>query len=228
MPANMRSLSMLAVITLLAALLAAGDEAAVARGKEIFHDTQRLAYASCAQCHNLVPEKEEAAKAKHLGPGATLYGSAVREGWRNMNTYRDVGEASQKCAKWWQKRKGGLKPSQRADLVAFLRKHSPKEGSLPKRKVERKPKLLTDLDGGDAAKGAKLVARHCHGCHGEADDMLAVELKPNRKKKLLVARKVRGYNSKNQFKPQAGTMSYYTTDRLSDADLRHILAHLGK
>jgi len=227
MPTNMRSLPILAVIAVLAALLAAADEAAVARGKEVFHDTQRLQYASCALCHSLMPEDEEAAEAKHLGPAATLYGAAVREGWRNMNTYEDVGQASQSCAKWWQKRKGGLKPSQRADLVAFLRKHAPK-GPLPKRKVERRPKLLKDLDRGDAAKGAKLVARYCQGCHGEADDKLAVELKPNRRKKLQIARKVRGYDSKNQFKPQAGSMSYYTTDRLSDDDLLHIIAHLGK
>jgi mono/diheme cytochrome c family protein len=223
----MRLLPIFALTVFLAALLAAADEPAVARGKAVFHDTQRLEYASCAQCHSLVSEKEEAAKAKHLGPGATLFGAAVREGWRNMNTYPDVGEASQRCAKWWQKRKGGLKPSQRADLVAFLKKHSP-QGPLPKRKVERKPKLLKDLGGGDAKKGAKLAARHCFGCHGEADDKLAVELKPNKKKKLLIARKVRGYNSKNQFKPQAGSMSYHTTDRLSDADLKHIIAHLGK
>ena len=223
----MRFLPMLAVIALLGALLAAADEATVARGKGVFHDTQRLEYPSCAQCHSLVPEKEEAQKAKHLGPGATLHGAAVREGWRNRNTYQDVGDASQRCAKWWQKRKGGLTPSQRADLVAYLRRHSPK-GPLPKRKVERKPKLLKILDGGAAAKGAKLVAHYCHGCHNEADEALAVELKPGKKKKLLIARKVRGYNSKNQFKPQAGSMSYYTTDRLSDADLLHILAHLGK
>jgi len=223
----MRFLPILAMIALLAALPAAADEATVARGKGVFHDTQRLEYPSCALCHSLAPESEEAQKAKYLGPGATLHGAAVREGWRNMNTYKDVGEASQRCAKWWQKRKGGLKPNERVALVAFLEEHAPK-GPLPKRKVERQPKLLKDLDGGDAANGAKLVARYCHGCHGEADDVLAVELKPNKKKKLLIARKVRGYNSKNQFKPQAGSMSYYTTDRLSDADLRHIIAHLGK
>jgi mono/diheme cytochrome c family protein len=224
---SMRFLLILVPTALFTALLAAADESAVARGKAVFHDTQELFYPSCALCHSLLPEADEAAKAKHFGPGATLYGAAVREGWRNMNTYKDVGDASQRCAKWWQKRKGGLKPSQRADLVAFLKKHSPK-GPLPKRKVERKPKLLKDLDGGNAKKGAKLVARYCNGCHGEADDKLSSELKPNKKKKLQIARKVRGYDSKNKFKPQAGSMSYYTTDRLSDADLRHILAHLGK
>ena len=223
----MRFLPILVMTALLAAWLAAADASAVARGKAVFHDTQRLEYPACVQCHGLVPEGDEAAKARHLGPGATLYGAAVREGWRNMNTYQDVGEASQRCAKWWQKRKGGLKPGQRVDLVAFLKKHSPR-GSLPKRKVERQPRLLKNLDGGDAAKGVKLVARHCKGCHSEADDALAVELKPNKKKKLLIARKVRGYDSKNRFKPQAGSMSYYTTDRLSDADLKHIIAHLGK
>jgi cytochrome c553 len=223
----MRFLPILVMTALLAALLVAEDENAVARGRALFHDTQKLEYPSCALCHSLVPEEEEREKAKYLGPGTTLYGAAVRGGWRNMNTYRDVGEASQRCAKWWQKRQGGLKAGQRADLVAFLRRHAPK-GPLPKRKVERRPKLLEELGGGDAAKGAKLVAHYCHGCHREDPEALAVELKPHRKKKLLIARKVRGYNSKNKFKPQAGSMSYYTTDRLSDGDLRHIIAHLGK
>lgn len=223
----MRVFPILVLTALLAALLAAADDAAVARGKALFHDTQKLFYPSCANCHSLLPEADESTKAKYLGPAATLYGSAVRQGWRNMNTYEDVGEASQRCAKWWQKRKGGLKPGQRADLVAFLRKHAP-QGPLPKRKVERRPKLLRDLDGGDAKRGAKLAARYCQGCHREDDQALAVELGPHKKKKRLIARKVRGYNSKNQFKPQAGSMSYYTTDRLSDEDLRHIIAHLGK
>ena len=225
---RMRFLAVLVAVAGVAALLAAApDEGAVARGRKVFLDTQGLEYASCAMCHNLVPEKEEAEKAEHLGPGETLYGSAVRAGWRNMNTYADVGEASQRCAKWWQERKGGLKPSQRADLVAFLKTHTPK-GPLPKRKVQRKPKVLASLSGGDAKKGKELTARYCSGCHNEAEEAISFELKPRKRKKHVVARKVRGYDAKKKFKPQDGLMSYFTTDRLSDGDLKHILAYVGK
>ena len=51
-------------------------------------------------------------------------------------------------------------------------------------------------------------------------------IKPGKKKKSYLVKKIRGYDSKNKFKP--GTMSYYTTDRLPDDDLKHILAYLGK
>ena len=100
--------------------------------------------------------------------------------------------------------------------------------SLPKRKVEKKPRLMNDVAGGDAEKGKPLVERYCAGCHNESDDALSFELKPNRKKKTLILRKVRGYDQKGRFKPRSGTMGYYTTDRLSDADLRHIIAYLGR
>ncbi len=204
-----------------------------ARGKELFSDTQDLAYPSCGQCHSLLPEKEEAdaEKAPHLGPGATLWGAAVREGWRNMNTYADVGEASDLCGRVWQQRKGGLKAEQRRDLVAFLSGFGPESGKLPKREVQRAPKMPKDpgeLAGGDSARGEKLTARYCGGCHSAADDAISFDLKPGKKKSDLILRKVRGYDSRGKFKPEEGTMSYYTNDRLPDRDLKDILAYLGR
>jgi len=204
---------------------AAGDP--VERGRGVFHDRQEGLYPSCADCHSLLPEEQELEEAEHLGPGATLYGAAVREGWRNMNTFADVGEASQKCAKAWQKRKGGLDAAQLAGLVAFLGKHVP-EGTLPKRKVQRKPKRLKELDGGDAERGRELVEHYCGNCHNKAEDALSFPFEPQRRKKDQVARKVRGYDAKGAFKPEEGSMSYYTNDRLPDEKLRHILAYVGK
>ena len=200
---------------------------AATRGEKLFLDRQEGGlYPSCADCHSLLPEEEEA-KAEHLGPGATLYGAAVREGWRNMNTFKDVGEASQKCAKAWQKRKDGLSAAQRGDLIAFLRKHVP-EGSLPKREVQRQPKLAKDLLGGDAEQGKRLVARYCYACHNEAEDALSFAFEPGKRKRDVIARKVRGFDAKGAFKPEEGSMSYFTNDRLSDDDLKHILAHVAK
>ena len=204
-----------------------GDGDPVARGRELFHDRQLGDYPSCADCHSLLPEEQELEEAKHLGPGATLHGAAVREGWRNMNTFEDVGDASQKCAKTWQKRKGGLDEKQRADLAAFLAGHAP-EGALPKREVQRKPKRLEELDGGDAEKGQQLTERYCGNCHDKAEDALSFPFEPQRRKKDQVARKVRGYDARGKFKPQEGTMSYYTNDRLPDEELRDILAYVAK
>jgi len=199
---------------------------AVTRGEKVFRDRQDGLYPSCADCHSLLPEEQEA-KAEHRGPGATLYGAAVREGWRNMNTFRDVGEASQKCAKAWQKRKGGLDTGQAGDLGAFLRTHAP-EGPLPKREVQRQPKLGKDLSGGDAEAGKRLAATWCVACHHEAEDALSFAFEPGKRKRDQVARKIRGYDSKGAFKPEEGSMSYFTNDRLPDDVLKHILAYVAK
>ncbi len=123
---------LLAALAALAGAEPSAEEGeAVKRGEKLFNDTQGLMFPSCAHCHNLVPPGKEAKEAKHLGPGVTLWGAAVREGWRNMNTFADVGEASQKCAKSYQGRKGGLKAAQRKDLIAFLKTKGPEEGTLP-------------------------------------------------------------------------------------------------
>jgi mono/diheme cytochrome c family protein len=144
-----------------------------------------------------------------------------------MNTFKDVGEASQKCAKAWQKREGGLDAAQRADLVAFLAKHGP-AGPLPKREVQRQPKLAKDYKGGDAEAGKRLAATWCFACHNEAEDALSFAFEPGKRKRDQVARAVRGYDAKGAFKPEERSMSYFTTDRLSDEDLKHILTYLAK
>jgi len=222
----MRALAGLALGYLVIGLALADGDDPVARGEKLFHDRQEGLYPSCADCHSLLPEEQEE-KAEQRGPGATLYGAAVRQGWRNMNTYKDVGDASQKCAKDWQKRQGGLSTAQRSDLVAFLGKHVP-EGALPKREVERKPKLLKDLSGGSPEEGKRLAVIWCMHCHNEAEDALSFPFEPNKRKLDQVARKVRGYNAKNAFKPEEGSMSYFTTDRLPDDALKHILAYVAK
>lgn len=216
---------LLGLMVLGLALADSGDGAAE-RGEKVFHDRQEGMYPSCADCHSLLPEEKEA-EAEHRGPGTTLHGAAVREGWRNMNTYADVGDASQKCAKSWQVRKGGLDTAQRGDLVAFLRTHGP-EGPLPKRDVQRKPTLAKDLSGGDAEKGKRLTATWCMACHNEAEDAVSFPFEPNKRKRDQVARKVRGYDAKGAFKPEEGSMSYFTNDRLADDDLKHILAYVAK
>jgi mono/diheme cytochrome c family protein len=209
------------------ALAFADTDGAAKRGEALFRDRQEGLYPSCADCHSLLPEEQEA-KAEQRGPGATLYGAAVREGWRNMNTFRDVGEASQKCAKAWQKRKGGLDAGQQDDLVAFLRTHTPPKVTLPKREVQRQPKLAKDYAGGDAEAGKRLAATWCVACHNEAEEALSFAFEPGKRKRDQVARKVRGYDAKGAFKPEEGSMSYYTNDRLSDEELNHILAFIAK
>ena len=59
-------------------------DAAAARGLKLFQDRQGDDYPSCLDCHNVVPEKREAKEAKFIGPGASLYDSARRAGWRGF------------------------------------------------------------------------------------------------------------------------------------------------
>jgi len=200
------------------------DPAAV-RGRKLFGDRQGDDYPSCADCHNVIPQDKEQKYAKFLGPGGTLHGSARRAGWRNRETYKNVGEALQYCAKTWQERKNGFKAAQLSDVVAYLMSISGTK-PLPVRKVERKPKLAKDITGGDAKAGEKSAARYCGKCHDK--DSISFAFKKNYKKKDLILRKVRGYDAKRRFKPQKGTMSYYTTKRLTDKELRDIIAYLGK
>lgn len=211
------------------ALVAAvgGEEpTTIERGKAVFHDTQNREYPACAHCHAVVEEKEEA-RLPHAGPAGTLYGAAVREGWRNMKTYADVGEASQYCAKTWQKRKGGLEAAPLADLVAYLKSVAP-PGPLPMRKVQKTPRLAAEYAGGDPEKGQALAGRMCAGCHNESEEAVSFALQPGKKKAEVIARKVRGYDAKGRFDPTEGTMSYFTNDRLSDEDLGHVVAYLAR
>jgi len=221
----MRALRWLAPLGAALALAAAAEDP-LARGRAVFADTQDLAYPSCAHCHAVVPPADEA-KLPHVGPGATLFGAAMREGWRNVKSFADVGEASQACAKQWQKRKRGLEGDDLRAVAELLKSIGGTE-RLPLRKVEKTPKLAEDLTGGDEEKGKPLAERFCAGCHNDEDDALSARLRPHSKVADAIARKVRGYDEKGKFRPQEGSMSYYTTDRLTDEDLRHILAYLGK
>ncbi|MEM8885303.1 MAG: cytochrome c [Planctomycetota bacterium] len=225
----MRVFLFLALVTSIVAAQATSkpklDPKAVERGRKVFLDTQDDEYASCADCHNIVPEKEEIEKAKFLGPGGTLYGSAMRQGWRNSkDRYKDVVAASDPCAKTWQERDKGLSAEQKKDLGVFLQSIAG-DKKLPMRKV-RKPKLISEYEGGDAAKGEKTAMRYCGQCHNPQG--VSFPLKPNRKRKHIIVRKVRGYNAKRQWKPSRGTMGWYSTERLSDKDLLDIVAYLGR
>ncbi len=199
-----------------------------ARGRALLADTGELAYASCLHCHSiLAPEKAQ--KQTPRKQAHTLFGAAIRAGWRNRNTYADAAEASQFCAKKFQGRRKGLSAAQRSDLLAVLKTRVPQgKTTLPKRKVG-KPRVHKDIakyDGGDAKRGQTRFANNCAECHHDGDDSISFALKPGKKRKAFIVRKVRGFDAKRRFRPSA--MGYYTPERLSDDALRDILAYLGR
>jgi mono/diheme cytochrome c family protein len=87
---------------------------------------------------------------------------------------------------------------------------------------------MADFAGGVPERGRRLVDRHCAGCHDPAEDALSFGFEPGKRKRAEVARKVRGFDAKGQFKPEEGSMSYYTNDRLTDEELLDILAYVAK
>ena len=123
--------------------------------------------------------------------------------------------------------KGGQYGVPDGNLVAYLESISAQKKPLPRRKVQKKPRRLKTLTGGDPARGEKLVARYCTHCHNAGDTAFSFELRKGRKRAALVADSVRGYDEKGRFKPDKG-MSYFTQDRLTDEQLKHIVAFVGK
>ncbi|MFQ5845710.1 MAG: c-type cytochrome, partial [Planctomycetota bacterium] len=225
---KLRLLALCGIVPVAAVVGAAGgpDAEAVERGRKIFLDTQEYEYPSCAHCHATVPEDEEQGLPVR-GPATTLFGSARHEGWHNRQSYKDIGTALQYCARTWQRRKKGIRSPGLDDLTAYLRSIGPPSGTLPRRRT-RRPKMPDDLTGGDPRRGVQLMAVWCAGCHHGGEDAVSLVLKPNKKRRVVIARKVRGYDPKGRFKPERGTMSYFTRERLPDEDLRHILAYLGR
>jgi len=226
-------------MTLLAGLVAvsalaqgAGD---AAEGKKLFGDTGDYEYPSCAHCHATVSATDEFKATGHVRPAFPVFNAAHRGAYKNKPKGKapaTAADAGNICVKVFQKRKP-LPAAQLAHLNAYIASVSPGKDAKP-RKILYAPKLPADLDSGDAAKGKDKVVMYCGGCHGASDDHLQIELKAGKFKKNKVVMKVRGWirdkkaKSGMRFKPNAGQMSFFATNRLPDEDLLDILAYLGR
>ncbi len=235
--AAVAGLAFLAAMAFLSFHAAAQGEGSVERGKKIFLDTgpeEYPDYPSCAQCHTTVPAAKEA-ETGHIRPGHSLYNVTARPSFKNKpkgKGPKTAGDAGNICVRAFQKRKA-LPPEKVADLNAYLQSISTGESAKPL-KIGYAPRLMKDLDGGDKTKGKKKYEIYCTTCHGDSDDDIYVALKPGRWNRVKVLRKARGYipdkrkEAGVRFKANNGMMSFFAEDRLPDADLRDILAYVGK
>ena len=210
----------------------AGD---AAKGKAMFEDTGDYEYPSCAHCHATVSAADEAKATGHVRPAFPVFNASHRGAYKNKakgKGPKTAADAGNICVKVFQKRKK-LAADQLAHLNAYIASVSPDTAAKP-RKILYAPKIPDSLDGGDAEKGKAKVQLYCGGCHGASDDHLQIELKKNKYKKKKAVMKVRGWvrdkkaKSGMKFKPNAGQMSFFATNRLSDEDLLDILAYIGK
>jgi len=229
------------VIVLAAGLLAtagyvsAQGDGDVERGKKLFHDTGDLEYPSCAHCHATVSVEEERKQTGTVHIAFPVFNSASRGAWKNKPKGKGpatAADAGNICVVAFQKRKK-LGAADLADLNAFIASVSPDKDVKP-RKIKYAPAVLTSLEGGDAKAGKKNVERICGTCHGKSDDHLQFNLRAGKIRKQKIAMKVRGYikdkkkKSGMRFKPNAGQMSFFAKNRLSDKELLDIIAYLGK
>ncbi len=217
-----------------AGLVGAQDAGDVAKGKKIFTDTGDFDYPSCSHCHATVSVKEELKKTGKVTIAFPVFNTAHRGAYKNnkKGKYPTSGDAGNTCVKAFQKR-DKLPAGDIADLNAFLLTVSPGK-DVKQRKIKYRPPVLKNFDGGDAAKGKKNVEVFCSTCHGKTDDHIQFELRAGKFNKTRVAMKVRGYirdskrKSGMRFKPNAGSMSFFAMNRLSDKDLLDIIAYIGK
>jgi mono/diheme cytochrome c family protein len=238
MKSNRTTLALGVALLAVAGFVSAQSAGDVEKGKKLFYDTGDLEYPSCGHCHATVPVEEELKKNGKISIAFPVYNSAHRGSYKNSHKKEDgkgpatSADAGNICVVAFQNRKK-LPAADIAALNAFIASVSPDKDVKP-RDIKYAPPVLESFEGGDAEAGKKNVAIYCSTCHGPTDDHLQFELKPGKAPKKKIAMKVRGYikdakrKSGMRFKPNAGQMSFFATNRLSDKDLLDIIAYLGK
>ena len=220
------------ILLLIAGLVGAQGAGDAARGRKLFVDQGDFDYPSCAHCHATVSVDQEIKKTGHVSIAFPVWNSHYRGAWKNIPADKgpkSSAEAGNFCVKAFQKREA-LPRQDLADLDAYIKTLSPDQNVKP-RKIGYAPKLPENLDAGDPEAGKKKLLVYCDACHGKSDEHFQFELKPGKYKKLKIAMKVRGWvtrKGKPVFKPNAGQMSFWARNRLSDKDLLDIIAYLRK
>ena len=226
----------------LAALVACGTEKSGAEyGKELFvqHDAfsaSPMNPFSCADCHRTTAEPE--AGDDRIVPGASLYGVAARERWWGGQSI-SLADAVDTCVVYFMRGQALDRTSDESRaLHEYLQSITP-AGSptaiVPMTVVEN----VTAIPLGDPTRGAELYRRACQYCHGDVHTAVGNildrkvilpdvandynRLFPNVPHGLVVTEVTRH----GRFFGVGGTMAFFTTELLSDADLGDVLAFLG-
>jgi thiosulfate dehydrogenase len=226
----------LVVLALLAACTS--TESGAEYGDELFHDRHGLSASSlnafsCADCHQTSAEASD-----RIMPGASMVGVAARERWWGGQTLSLL-DAVDTCLVYFMRAEPLARDSDESRaLHEYLLSLTPADAAsdiVPMTVVEN----VVAVPLGDAARGEEIYERTCQHCHGEvhtaegkifARDVVLPEIAddydqifPGVPHGLVVTEVVRH----GRFFGVGGTMPFFTSERLSDAQLGDLLAFLG-
>lgn len=199
-------------------------------GEDVYFES--LDYAddefTCELCHALEEPSDQ-----WIRPGHPI-GDAIRRPHFKNGTIDSLMEASNVCLEEWMGvDEEDLWTGDHADwrnLEAFLQQEAPKNMAEPLEVELAEPLMGAALEGGDPQLGREIFNVSCALCHGvDGDGGLVFGLRDLNLMPDLIARKVRlsGPGNSNIFDGlNGGQMPFWAADRLSDDDIRDIVAFL--
>ncbi|MEW6755945.1 MAG: cytochrome c [Candidatus Latescibacterota bacterium] len=234
----------LAVVALLAAAALAADlnlKGTSAEGRRLFHSpavgTNGL---SCAHCH---ADFDESRRDDGLiRSGHSLWNAALRETWWGQNprepgAYANIAAAAVVCVEHYMQNPNKLTAQEMLDLQAYLT-------AITVRPVRLALALAPGADatgeyagfeGGNPFQGKEAFYAACHVCHPNGNAGIAPAI-PRHRLPAFYAAKVREGDGlgavlagvdPNAYDPSGGQhMPFFGVDRLSDDQLRDIIAYL--
>jgi mono/diheme cytochrome c family protein len=195
---------------------------------------------SCSTCH--AHFDEDRIDDGRLRPGHSLFNSSHRETWWGQDpddpaSYQSIGAASVVCVEHFMRNPDKLTAQQLLDLDAYLANITLRSITDPLALAPAADKTgqYAGFDGGDKFVGRDLFYAACHACHPNGNSGIGPDL-PRDKDPAFYARKVRegdglgtvlsGLNP-NAYDPREGLfMPFFGADRLSDTQMRHIIAFI--
>lgn len=179
---------------------------------------------SCATCHAIDDAADE-----YRRPGHPLGDAAGRPTYKGGQLV-ELREAVNSCLTEWMNAEAWLADDLRwIDLEEFLRGQAPDTAAPVDLRIVAPP---ADLDGGDAARGREVFDGTCAACHDEggtgtnlAPALAGLSFDPG-----YVATRVRTSGRSNSAVYDGltgGIMPFWSEDRLSNDELRDIIAWLA-
>ncbi len=209
----------------------AGEEAAAptSEGERIYRERVEDGNTfTCSTCHALSePAVDRIRRAGHP------IGDAARRPHYKNGQVEELREAVNSCLQEWM----NAEPWEADDarwlaLEDFLEAQAPDQEAPPLRFEVVDPPPDAELDGGDPAAGRALFNASCSACHGDdgVGTQLAIPVGGRGLDAAYVARRVR--TSGRDDSPiydglTGGVMPFWAADRLSDDELRDLIAWLA-
>ena len=181
---------------------------------------------ACSTCHAL----EAPARDGYRKPGHPLVDAAARPTYKNGKLDSLLAAVNSCREEWMLAERWSESDEQWKRLKGWLEKKAPdKEVEPLSFQIVEPP---ADLSGGDAGAGRRVFNDSCAGCHGEdaqgtnkAPNLVEVELDAE-----TIGRRVRtsGLSDSSVYEGlTGGRMPFWAKDRLSDDELRDMVAYLA-